>query len=61
MLDFVESFKHELRTLRRETEAKLLGGSVRDMEQYRHLMGRLEGYNYVEAAMDTLLTRNPNL
>jgi hypothetical protein len=31
------------------------------MEQYKFLMGRLEGYRFVEEAVKELLNKNPNL
>jgi hypothetical protein len=38
----------------------ILSGSVRDMEQYRFLMGRLEGFRFVEEAVRELLSKNSN-
>ena len=31
------------------------------MEQYKFLMGRLEGFRFVEEAVRELLNKNPNL
>jgi len=31
------------------------------MEQYKFLMGRLEGFRFVEEAVKDLLNKNPNL
>jgi hypothetical protein len=39
----------------------LMSGGVKDMEQYRFLMGRLEGYRFVEDAVKDLLSRNKDL
>jgi hypothetical protein len=33
----------------------ILTGGVRDMEQYKFLMGRLEGYKFVEEVIQSLL------
>jgi hypothetical protein len=38
----------------------IVNGSVKDMEQYRFLMGRLEGYRFVEDAVKELLDKNPD-
>ena len=61
MLEFVESLKKRLRLLRSDTEGMILSGSVRDMEQYKFLQGRLEGYRFVENEINTLLKNNPDL
>lgn len=61
MLEFAESVMNEIRILRADAERHVLDGSVKSIEQYRHLMGRLEGYNFVEQAIRQLLNRNPNL
>jgi len=39
----------------------ILSGSVRDMEQYKFLQGRLEGYRFVENEINALLKNNPDL
>jgi len=61
MLELVESIVVELRRLRASTEAIVVSGAVRDMEQYKQLMGRLEGYVFVEDAIRDLLKRHNNL
>jgi hypothetical protein len=48
MLKFAEDLLHEIRRMRRDTEQLVISGSVKSMEQYKHLMGRLEGYQFVE-------------
>lgn len=60
MLEFVESLLHEIKLLRQSTNEMLLTGGVRDMEQYRFLMGRLEGYKFVEESIQDLLRRAEN-
>ena len=60
MLEFAEAVLKDLRTLRSDTEAMVLNGSVTSMERYRFLMGRLEGYKFVEAAILALLKENPD-
>jgi hypothetical protein len=61
MLEFAECVMNEIRLLRNDAERHILDGSVKSMEQYRHLMGRLEGYTFVEQAVRQLLHKNPNL
>lgn len=48
MLKFAEDLLHDIRRMRRDTEQLIISGSVKSMEQYKHLMGRLEGYQFVE-------------
>lgn len=59
MLGFTERVLAEVRKLRRNSEDLVVNGSVRDMEQYRFLMGRIEGYKFVEDAIAELLKKNP--
>ena len=47
MLEFAEKTLIAVKGLRRQTEEILTSGKVKDMEQYRFLMGRLEGYKFV--------------
>lgn len=58
MLEFAERTMLVIRGLRRQTEDILVSGSVKDMEQYRFLMGRLEGYKFVEMEIQSLLSKN---
>jgi hypothetical protein len=51
MLEFAEAVLKDLKTLRSDTEALILNGSVTTMERYRFLMGRLEGLNMLEDAL----------
>lgn len=60
MLQFSESVLHAVRALKKQTEEMVITGTVRDMEQYKFLMGRLEGYKFVEAAILALLKENPD-
>ena len=55
MLEFTEKVLHELRLLKKQTEDIILGGGVRDMEQYKFLQGRLEGYKFIEEKIAILL------
>ena len=57
MLEFTEALLHEIKLLRQQTNDMILTGGVRDMEQYKFLMGRLEGYKFVEEAIQSLLRR----
>ena len=59
MLGFTERVLAEVRKLRRNSEDLVINGSIRDMEQYRFLMGRIEGYKFVEDAIAELLKKNP--
>jgi hypothetical protein len=61
MLEFAEQVFFIVSRLRVDTEKFVTAGSVKDMEQYRFLMGRLEGYKFVEEAVKDLLSKNPNL
>jgi hypothetical protein len=51
MLEFAEAVLKDLKSLRSDTEALILNGSVTTMERYRFLMGRLEGLNMLEDAL----------
>jgi len=61
MLEFAETVLSSVRRLQKETNETILGGGIRDMEQYKFLMGRLEGFRFVEEAVKELLSKNPNL
>ena len=61
MLEFAEKMLLSIRGLRRQTEELIVNGNVKDMEQYRFLMGRLEGYKFVEMEIQELLSKNPDL
>ena len=60
MLEFAEKTLIAVKGLRRQTEEILTSGKVKDMEQYRFLMGRLEGFRFVEEAVRELLSKNSN-
>lgn len=61
MLEFTEKTLSAIKGLRRQTEELIVSGGVKDMEQYRFLMGRLEGYKFVEMEIQSLLSKNPDL
>ena len=61
MLEFAEHVQLAIRRLREDTAHLLLNGGVKDMEQYRFLMGRLEGYRFVEDAVKDILSKNRDL
>lgn len=61
MLEFAEKVLMSIKGLRRQTEELIVNGNVKDMEQYRFLMGRLEGYKFVEMEIQNLLDKNPDL
>ena len=54
MLEFAEQIQLSIRRLREHTAQMLMSGGVKDMEQYRFLMGRLE-------AVKELLIKGNNL
>jgi hypothetical protein len=60
MLEFAEKVLFTVKRLRENTERMVVNGAVKDMEQYRFLMGRLEGYKFVEEAVKDLLDKNPD-
>jgi hypothetical protein len=57
MLEFTEAVLKEIRKLKADSEAIILGGGISDMERYRFMMGRLEGLNLVEIVVKELLSR----
>jgi hypothetical protein len=61
MLEFVEKLQKTIRDLERDTQEIVVSGKVRDMEQYKFLMGRLEGYRFVREGLNTLLSKDPDL
>lgn len=61
MLEFAEKVLHKVRKLRSETQALVVSGAVRDMEQYKYLMGRIEGFNFVEQEIKTLIHQDKEL
>lgn len=60
MLEFTEQVLTSIRSLRRQSEEVIVGGGVKDMEHYKFLMGRIEGYKFVEMAITDLLKKNSN-
>ena len=60
MLEFTERTLIAIKNLRHQTEALIVNGSVKDMEQYRFLMGRLEGFKFVEMEVQNLLNNDQN-
>lgn len=60
MLDFAERLQKEIRVLKKDAENHILSGRLTNMEQYKHLMGRLEGFVYVEEVIRSLLKENPD-
>lgn len=58
MLKFTENLLYEVRRLRQDTEQLVISGSMKNMEQYRQMMGRLEGYQFVEQIIQDMLKKN---
>ena len=61
MLEFAEAVFNQVRRLQRESNDMVLSGRIQNMEQYKFMMGRLEGFKFVEDAVQELLDKNPNL
>jgi hypothetical protein len=61
MLEFAEAVFNQIRRLQRESNDMILSGRIQNMEQYKFMMGRLEGFKFVEDAVQELLNKNPNL
>ena len=53
----LERVLREIRKLEKDTEQIVLNGSVKDMEGYRFLMGRLDGIHLVEDIIRTELKK----
>lgn len=60
MLEFTEVLLKRIRQLRADAETMVLANRVVSMEQYKHLMGRIEGISFVEAEIHKLLKQNPD-
>jgi hypothetical protein len=58
MLEFAENVIFAIRRLENETKDFVSSGNVKSMEQYKHLMGRLEGYAFVQEAIQDVLSKN---
>ena len=58
MLEFAEKVIFAIRRLENETKEFVSSGNVKSMEQYKHLMGRLEGYAFVQESIQDLLNKN---
>lgn len=61
MLLLTEQIQASIRHLKKQTEEMIVSGAVKDMEQYKFLMGRLEGYKYVEISIAEILKKNTDL
>ena len=57
MLKFTENLLYEIRRLRQDAEQLVISGSMKNMEQYRQIMGRLEGYTFVEQIIQDMLKK----
>jgi hypothetical protein len=60
MLEFAEKVLYATRNLRKQSEELVISGGVKDMEHYKFLMGRIEGYKFVENEVLALLKKNPD-
>jgi hypothetical protein len=57
MLEFAEDVLREIRKLRENSQEIVLSGTITGLEQYRFLMGRLEGLRLIEDAVKELNKR----
>lgn len=57
MLEFAEDVLREIRKLRENSQEIVLSGTITGLEQYRFLMGRLEGLRLIEDAVKDLNKR----
>jgi hypothetical protein len=60
MLEFAEKLLRQIRQLQADAQHIIVSGSIKDMEQYRHMMGRLEGLRFAEQAITDSLSKNPH-
>jgi hypothetical protein len=60
MFEFTEKVLYAVRNLRKQSEEIIVSGGVKDMEHYKFLMGRIEGYKFVENEVLALLKKNPD-
>lgn len=51
MLKFAEDLLHDIKRLQKDTEQLVVSGSMKNMEQYTRMMGRLEAYQFVADAV----------
>ena len=58
MLEFAEKVIFAIRRLENESKNFVNSGNVKSMEQYKHLMGRLEGYAFVQEAIQDILNKD---
>jgi hypothetical protein len=57
MLETTEKILKDIRQLRDDTADLIISGQVKDMEHYKFLMGRLDGYKMVESAIRDVLSK----
>ena len=57
MLEFAEAVLKEIRKLQDQSKQIVLNGTITDMERYRFMMGRLEGFRMVEDSVKELLKK----
>lgn len=57
MLETTEKILKDIRQLRDDTAGLIISGQVKDMEHYKFLMGRLDGYKMVESTIRDVLSK----
>ena len=57
MLETTEKILKDIRQLRDDTADLIISGQVKDMEHYKFLMGRLDGYKMVESTIRDVLSK----
>lgn len=58
MLKFAENLLYDIRRLRQDTEQLIVSGSMKNMEQYNRMMGRLEGYQFMQDVIQERLGKS---
>jgi len=57
LVDFFRIYKNKLDTRIHDVESAIVGGSVSDMEQYKAMVGEIQGLSYALEQVRTLLEK----
>ena len=55
IVDFFRIYKNKLETRIQDVESAVIGGSVADMEQYKAMIGEIQGLSYALEELRALL------
>ncbi len=55
IVDFFRIYKNKLETRIQDVESAVIGGSVSDMEQYKAMIGEIQGLSYALEELRALL------